>query len=141
MVGRKPKLTKELITDAENLIKAGNYTETVCSYLGIHKSTWYRWMQEGETSKSGLKREFYDSIKGAEAFAEIRNVNVIQNAAKEIWQASAWYLERKFPDRWGRQDKQKVEHSGGITNRNVDLSSFSVEELRELAKLDSNSEG
>jgi hypothetical protein len=27
-------------------------------------------------------------------------------AASSGWQASAWYLERKYPDRWGRRDKQ-----------------------------------
>lgn len=135
MAGRKSKLTKDLIREASTLIKAGNYTETVCQYLGIHKSTWYRWMAEGEQSKGGLKAEFYQEVKGAESFAEISFVNIVRKAAQEgNWQAAMTILERKFPDRWGRQDKQKVEHSGGVTNRNMDLSSVSVEELRELAK-------
>lgn len=136
-MARKTKLTRKLINEAEKLIKLGNYTVTVCQYLGIHESTWYRWMNEGEVAKRGLKREFYESIKRAESHAEIRNVQIIQNAAQENWQASAWYLERKFHDRWGRKDKMdaNVNHSGGMTNK-VDLSGLTTEELRNLAQLD-----
>jgi transposase len=116
MAGRKTKLTRELIDEASKLIRAGNYNETVCQYLGIHKSTWYKWLAEGEQANSGLKKEFFDSIKKAEAHAEIRNVQVIQKAANESWQAAMTYLERKFPDRWGRKDKVNadVEHSGQV---------------------------
>lgn len=120
MAGRKSKLTQELIDEAVKLIKAGNYNETVCQFLGIHKSTWYKWLQEGEAAKSGLKREFFDSIKKAESHSEIRNVQVIQKAAQDgNWQAAMTYLERKFPDKWGRKDKisSDVNHSGEIQKK------------------------
>lgn len=136
-MARKTKLTRKLINKAENLIKLGNYNSTVCQYLGIGETTWYRWMEEGEKATRGIKREFWESIKKAESHAEIRNVQIIQNAAQENWQASAWYLERKFHDRWGRKEKvdANVNHSGGLQNK-VDLSGLTTEELRELAQLD-----
>lgn len=141
-MGRKPKLTRKLIEDAEKLIKLGNYNTTVCQYLGIHQSTWYKWLKEGEKAKSGLKKEFFERIKSAESHAEIRNVQLIQQSANESWQAAAWYLERKFPDRWGKKEKvdANVNHSGSI-NKNIDLSQLSVEELRKLAQLDGGTEG
>lgn len=114
--GRKSKLTKELIKEASDIIKMGNYTETVCDYLGISKNTWYRWMKEGEQAKRGLKSEFSDAIKKAQAHAEIRNLAIIETAAKEEWQAAAWYLERKFPKKWGRQ-KVEIEHKGEINSK------------------------
>lgn len=141
-MGRKTKLTKKLINDAEKLIKLGNYNTTVCQYLGIHQSTWYKWLQEGEQAKSGLKREFFDRIKSAESHAEIRNVQLIQQSANDTWQAAAWYLERKFPDRWGKKDKvdANLNHSGNVAKK-VDLSELSIEELREIAQLNSGTKG
>ena len=136
-MARKTKLNQDIINEAEKLIKLGNYTLTVCKYLGIAESTWYRWMQEGEDEKKGISKEFYKTIKKAESHAEIRNVQLIQNAGNETWTASAWYLERKFPDRWGKKDRvdANLNHSGSVTNKNVDLSGLSVGELRELAQL------
>lgn len=92
----------------------GNYTKVVCDYLGICESTWYKWLKDGEKAKSGLKMEFFQSIKKAEAEAQIRNVGIIQQSAKENWQAAAWYLERKFPDMWGRR-KLEVDVDSEVT--------------------------
>ena len=122
---RKLKLTPELIKEAVELVKMGNYTETVCQYLGIGETTWYRWMKEGENARSGIKREFWESIKRAESHAEIRNVGIIQKAAEKakddpkLWVAAMTFLERKFPDRWGKKDKVKadLQHSGEVVDR------------------------
>jgi len=105
-MARKRKLTKELIKEAYKLVAAGNYDKDVYPILGIDKSTWYRWLSEGETAKSGLKKEFYDTVKKAEKDAIARNVALIQRAAQEgNWQAAAWWLERKYFEDWGRKDK------------------------------------
>lgn len=107
MVGRKSKLTPQLINDAVKLLKGGSYISTVCEFIGIDTSTWYRWIREGKKAKTGIKNHFYHAIKKAEAEAEIRMVTEIQKIAEEnkTWQALAWMLERKYPERWGRKDK------------------------------------
>jgi hypothetical protein len=117
--GRKSKLTKELIQEAANIIKMGIYVETACDYLGIHRSTWYKWLSEGEKAKGGLKKEFFDTIKKAEAEAQIRNIGIIQQAAKDNWQAAAWYLERRYPERWGR--RKVIEVSDQEKEKKVDF--------------------
>lgn len=105
-MGRKSKLTKELIKEASKMVAAGNYIKDVYPILGIDESTWYRWLKEGERAKSGIKREFYEAIKKAEKEAIARNVALIQRAAQEgNWQAAAWWLERKYFEDWGRKDK------------------------------------
>ena len=112
---RKSKLNEELIKQAVKLIEAGNYQKHVAQALGITETTWYRWMQEGEKAKSGLKRKFYESIKKAEARAVLRNVAKILQASQEgNWQAAAWWLERRYPDEWGRKDKFDVNTQGEI---------------------------
>jgi len=103
---RKSKLTQELIKEAYKLVAAGNYVKDIYPILGIDESTWYRWLSEGEKAKSGLKREFYETIKKAEKDAIARNVALIQRAAQDgNWQAAAWWLERKYFEDWGRKDK------------------------------------
>lgn len=98
-------MTPELITHAAQLVSAGNYIATVCKYLDIDESTWYRWMQKGQRQKEGLFYEFYKDIKKAEAAAEMRAVTGIVAAGKVSWQALAWYLERKYPKRWGKREQ------------------------------------
>lgn len=141
-MARKMKLTKQLIDEAEKWIKAGNYNTTVCKYLGIHESTWYKWLQEGEHAKSGIKREFFERIKKAESHSEMRSVQMIQKAGEQSWQALGWYLERKFPDRWGKKDQTRLEHTGKDgeaikteTNQQIDLSNLSDEELKDLENI------
>lgn len=144
MAGRKSKLTQELIKEATSLLRAGNYAKTVCDYLGIHESTWYKWLQEGEAAKSGLKRELFESVKRAESTAEIRNVNIIQKAAEEDWRAAMTYLERKFPYRWGRKERMEAEiqHSGkdggpiqSEVNIDFDLSKLTDQELQDFERI------
>lgn len=119
------KLTKELISTAEKLIAAGNYTNVVCVYLNIDESTWYKWIDKAKTSIEGgrdnIYVQFFKSIKKAEAQAEMRNVNIIQVAAKNTWQAAAWYLERKHKDRWALKQPQYGGNEGGENGNIADL--------------------
>lgn len=112
----KSKLTPELETRICELIKDGLCIRSVCNVLRISKSSFYNWRS--------TKVAFLDSTKKAESESELEIIKLIREAAKKNWQAGAWYLERKFPDRWGRK-----EH---LTIGNLDLSDLSTEELAEL---------
>jgi len=112
--GTCPKLTARLIKTMARAIGDGAYVETAAALSGISKDTLYRWlrMAEGEHS-TPLHRELSDAVKKGMARAEQRDLAVIDKAAQQgIWQAAAWRLERKHPDRWGRQSKVQLEHSG-----------------------------
>jgi len=107
-MARKPKLTQELIEQASKLIEAGNYQRHVAMAIGVSEETWYRWLREGEqsTDPKNLKRQFYEAIKKAEGRAIARNVALIQKAAQDgNWQASAWWLERRYPEEFGRRER------------------------------------
>lgn len=108
--GRPTKLTPELSREICDYVRMGNYVETAAAIAGISKDSIYRWLKKGANAKSGIFREFSDAVKKAQAEAEARDVGLIGRAAKDQWQAAAWRLERKFPDRWGRKDR--VEHTG-----------------------------
>lgn len=129
--GRPTKISKSLIDEFARVIKAGNYIETAAAYVGISKNTVYDWLRRGAREKERLEKnprakpkkseapfvEFSDAVEKALAAAEIRDVMLIGKAAETQWQAAAWRLERKFPDRWGRKERLEVAAE-------VDISSY-----------------
>lgn len=140
-VGRPTKLTPEVADRIVAAVAAGNYLETAAAFAGISKATLYKWLTRGARASSGTHRAFVDAIEKALAQAEVRDVSTIARAAtgydveriKEtitptgqvlretarsrefVWQAAAWRLERKHPDRWGR----RVEVSGAVEQRHL----------------------
>ena len=105
-VGRKTKLTKELIEKFTQLISVGMPVETACWLLGVNKQDFYNWLQKGEnTHRNSIYREFFDAIKKAEGQFILRNVASIQKAADNgDIQASKWLLERRYPQYFGRTE-------------------------------------
>jgi predicted aldo/keto reductase-like oxidoreductase len=155
-MSRPTKLTPELQDEIVKIIRAGNYIETASAYVGINKTTLYAWLKRGAKEKERVAKntrlktkktelpyvEFSNAIEKALAQAEIRDVTIIGKAAEHNWQAAAWRLERKFHDRWGRKDKQSIEHTGkdggAIETNNkqeVDLSKLSDKELENLENI------
>lgn len=108
-MARPTKLTPELQEKICQAIRAGNYIETAAAYAGVNKSTLYDWLKRGGRAKSGKYKEFSNAVEKALAEAEVRDVFIIGKAAEENWQAAAWRLERKFPDRWGRRERWRSE--------------------------------
>ena len=118
-MARPSKLTPEVTKRLTEAIRAGNYYEAACGYAGIGYSTFRAWMVRGEEAKSGKYREFMESIKKAEQEAEVRMVAMWQKHMPDNWQAIATFLERRYPDRWGRK-RLDIEHSGEIGIKIVD---------------------
>jgi len=122
-VGQPTKLTPERHDRIVNGIRQGNYISVSAEYGGVSYATVNNWMNRGEAEQARLsypnvkplKREaiylqFFEDVTRARAEAELRNVLLIQTAAREDWRAAAWYLEHSFTERWG--SKQKIEHTG-----------------------------
>jgi hypothetical protein len=80
--------------------------------------------EEGPTENERNFIEFRHQIKQAEAEAEAAAVIQIKSAASSgTWQAAAWFLERKFKDRWSKTDKIEgtVQHQLGINVSETEL--------------------
>lgn len=105
------KYSPEIIQELIKYIETGNYVTTACQAVGISRKTYYEWL--ADETKSDISDEI---IQKAEAKAIARNVVIIQNAAKESWQAAAWFLERKDYKGWGRK-----ELIGGLSNEPLEI--------------------
>ncbi|MFA4971966.1 MAG: hypothetical protein WC683_05085 [bacterium] len=124
--GRPTKLTPAIQKSITDMISLGNYIETASALAGISKNTLYDWLRRGAREKQRLHDnprarmkkkeapfvEFSDSVERALAESESVDIGYIATAAKTQWQAAAWRLERRFPDRWGRKDHSKIEMTG-----------------------------
>ena len=107
---RKPKskLTPELQEKILLHLRVGAYVETAAACAGIHKDTFYEWMKKGARGIAPYAA-FAEAVNRAVAESESRDLATILKAAQSQWQAAAWRLERRFPEKYGRNDRVKVE--------------------------------
>ena len=139
-MGRKTKLTPEIQDTICNWLKLGYYQEDAAVMAGIAPSTFYDWLKKGaeEDSKqeqikalgSGdsplpainedsdielvyIYSEFSEAVARARAEAEGAHIKNIRRAADNgTWQASAWFLERSFPKKWGKRSTLDIDAQG-----------------------------
>ena len=113
--GRPTKLTPDESNRIILAVKAGNYIETAAAFGGISKETLFTWLRRGRRSrqKNNIYKQFSDAVEKALADAEIRDVANIEIASKDDWHASAWRLERKYPEKWGRRRVEVTGDDGG----------------------------
>ena len=116
MAGRPKKLTRESQQSMLSAIRNGAYIETATAHAGIERTTHYLWMRKGayearrrENAEKPRKLyadylDYYDQVQKALADAELNDLAVItQSAIDGTWQAAAWKLERRYPDKYGRR--------------------------------------
>lgn len=106
--GRTSKLNPELTGVFLGVIRAGNTLDVACRSIGVDKSTVHRWIEKGKVQERGQYREFYLAYHKARVEMEKIAVLAIRNRAansekEDAWKAAAWYLEHRYPDRWGRR--------------------------------------
>lgn len=112
--GRPTSFNQERAERLLLAVRGGNYLETACSYAGIGYTTLRRWVAKADDPDAPPEyQEFKEALEKARADAEVGALAKIQKAASEgAWQASAWYLERSRPEKWGRRDTSRVELVG-----------------------------
>ena len=122
-------ITAKIIEDICTAVRAGNYMTTAAAYAGVPSRTFYSWLRRGRKvievqeaggdpeaeagiQEAGLLRELVEQLEQANGFAETRHVAIIADKARKVWQAAAWWLERRYPDRWGQRTRHDVAEEG-----------------------------
>jgi hypothetical protein len=148
-MGRPTKLTPDIHRAIVTALEAGNYQDDSAAYAGVSTSALYNWMARGRAERERVEAgekprkaeaifvEFVDAVESARAKAAVRHVANIAKAANEgAWQASAWYLERSYPQKWGRLNRTEISGpDGGPIETRVDLEALD-EKLSALLGLD-----
>lgn len=139
--GRPSKLTAELTDRVVQAVLEGNYLETAAQAAGISPSTLHRWLRRATDAEARAMElatddeleekgsgaiyteanmadwpylDFRHALKAAEAYAETELLRMALRGSDQPWQAYMTALERRHPDRWGRRDTSKIEHSGEV---------------------------
>lgn len=105
--GRPTDLTPDIQAKIVEVVAAGNYREIAAHAAGISPRTLAGWVAQGKKAKSGIHRDFLQAVLKAEQDAEIRMVKAIVDGAEQDPKHAQWWLERKAPERWGR-DRQII---------------------------------
>ena len=110
-----PKLHQQIVKD----IRDGMYAQVAAARASISEQTFYGWLKRGEAGEDPF-REFLDAVLSAAGEAEKNMVDTVQDAAagtaKGDWKAGAWWLERRFPKRWGRQERLEITTSPDLSD-------------------------
>ncbi len=123
---RPTRLTKQIIEQLATYIENGNFAMDACKLVGVSESGYYKWLATGKavldgkikmTKSNALCVELVEAIKHADAKFKAYHIANINKASKTTWQASAWMLERRFPESYGRRADTtvKVDAEGGVT--------------------------
>jgi hypothetical protein len=90
-------------------ISVGAYIEDACVFAGISSRQFRRWRELAEQGVQPFA-ERWEEINKSESQSIVRNLFNIQNASNNgTWQASAWLLERKYPEKYGRKETVNLE--------------------------------
>ncbi|WP_163659703.1 hypothetical protein [Adonisia turfae] len=109
--GRPIRLTKTLSDTICRSIRSGSFQSVAFEAAGVPESTAYAWLRRGQVAYTAGDEseaeqpfmEFWQSLKKAVASSEQTALRRIQRSSH--WQASAWYLERRFPERWALRSR------------------------------------
>lgn len=114
--GERNILTPELIEKIVKEVKGGATDKDACILCGISRAIFYRWLsygkEEQETPENAQYRAFVQAMEEAEVYFKREHLHRIAKASKEKaagqWQASAWLLERKFPQEFSLAQRVAV---------------------------------
>ena len=101
MAGRPTKLTEPVADDLVVLLAAGVPVPVAARSVGISRRTLDRWLRQDELRERVLQARAAGPVS-SEAVTEARMVVLLARAAQFDWHAAAWWLERRWPERWAR---------------------------------------
>lgn len=101
-MARPSKYTAEREAKIVEALAAGNTRRTACQLAGIGEATLGDWLRRFQ--------HFRAAVEKAEAEAEASHVaNIVKAAGDGTWTASAWWLERRRHQDWGKVDRVEIE--------------------------------
>lgn len=129
------KLTAETTDRIVTAIRAGASLEAAAGYAGVGRQTFFDWLRKGrQTDPAPVYADLVAAVDEALAQFEVHAVGRIAKAGETEWQADAWRLERRFPDRYGRRTRV----DGNVTVQAapfIDTSKLTLDEQRTLLEL------
>jgi hypothetical protein len=111
-MARPTTLTPETAIGIVTLIEHGVHPVVAAGSFGVARSTYYQWIQRGETIDDSIPAEplfvsFADDVRAAEYKAESTLVGLAITKVKTTADAIQ-LLERRFSERWQRREEVTI---------------------------------
>lgn len=108
MGGKPNKCTPERQERLIELVRQGSFREAACHAVGIGSQSLRNWLAKADQGDERYV-EFARRLREAEAHVENECVFTIKSLGADDWRALAWYLEKRFPNRFGDVRVAKVQ--------------------------------
>lgn len=92
-------VTPAIMASVCEVLEAGGSRNDAADMTGIAASTLHNALERDA--------DFSERVKKAEVRGKLRHLEAIANS--DAWQASAWFLERKYPDEYARREPASKE--------------------------------
>ncbi len=104
-VNESTLLTKDVADDLQEKILRGLTEEQACNLCGVNYGIYSEWL-----ARYPLFKEFIRRVKAQVEFDTLEHIKEAMEGGS--WQSAAWFLERKWPHRYGKRDvlKQQIYH-------------------------------
>ncbi|WP_256893604.1 terminase small subunit [Rodentibacter caecimuris] len=132
-VGRPSSFIQEVADDICHLIAKGESLRKICERPGMpSQSMIFRWINENHEFREQYARARENQADFLlEEMLEISDLATPEDVsvAKLRVDARKWYITKVAPKKYG--DKQSIEHSGSVVNKNINMTPV---EFREIAQ-------
>lgn len=111
------KLNEALIEKMKKEALDGLPTQYICDLSGVHQTTFYAWMNQGEkdfqAGENTLQAKLWTTIKKSYA-TYVKSAKEEMKSREKGWQSIAWWLERTNPFFMPKQQIQ-ADDDGKVT--------------------------
>lgn len=141
--GRPGKLTPEIAANIIQYIKSGSSLKHAAEHTGLSERTLHNWLERGRAAEDANTPgkdvhflHFFRSVAVSRAQVAVKIAATIISATQKDWRAGAWWLERTFPNEWGRKrleltgnDDRPIRMADGSVVVNLDADHFDPNDL------------
>lgn len=110
-------LTLEVQRAIVEAMALGSYFEPACKAAGVSRYCvdYWRRLYEAGAEHAQKYADFFTALAKAGAIAERRAIEAIQDGAP-AWQSRAWFLERRYPQRWAQAKDRPKKHEASAAD-------------------------
>lgn len=153
-IGRPTKLNHEIAKRLLEMFALGASQADACRYAGVSTDSLQRWIAAGRAELASIESQGdgdylvsdaallvlgIDRALGEFARTNLDNIKFAAQSPRN-WTASAWLLERRLPEEWGKRERVEHQHTHEIIGevermaRERGLDAEATARLRNLAE-------
>lgn len=113
-------MNHELVEPLCEYLEEGMGFKEACALVGVAGTTVRKWVNAGQkdlaANRATDNAEFAYRVTQAMAEAKRLRIDALNRAAEHpaFWAAAAWWLERRYPQEFGRQDRVNMSINGNL---------------------------